>query len=168
MQSKRDFDLLVHRSSLRSFAVKLAGSHAEADDLVQDTFARALRGYERLRFNSNIGGWLRAILYRLFIDHKRKTAREVVVESAWFDALPTREVEAQPRWTTVPDEALPAALAQIPPIYRETYDLYIARGCSYAEIASLLNIAPGTVGTRIARARNHLQRLLLPAATAPR
>src|SRR5215472_2588874 len=64
--------LVVHLPALRRYAISLIGDSALADDLVQDCVERALRQSSQLRDLPRIGGWLRRILYNLYIDRMRR------------------------------------------------------------------------------------------------
>jgi RNA polymerase sigma-70 factor (ECF subfamily) len=143
-------------------AMRLTGNAADAHDLVQDTFERALRAYPRLAPDANVRGWLIAILHNLFIDHCRRVRRapktaELVPEVA---AAPPDPPPA-PAWTMVSPEQVRAALDRLGPPFREAYELHAVEGRSYQEISERLGIPKNTVGTRLIRARKKLKALLL-------
>ena len=73
-----DREALVHLDALYSFALKLARSRDDAEDLVSDTLLRALERWEQYHLGTNIRAWLFTILYHVFVSRKRRTdAREV-------------------------------------------------------------------------------------------
>lgn len=73
-----DREALVHLDALYSFALKLARSRDEAEDLVSDTLLRALERWEQYHLGTNIRAWLFTILYHVFVSRKRRIdAREV-------------------------------------------------------------------------------------------
>jgi len=70
---------LAHIDALYSFALKLARSHEDAEDLVSDTFLRALERWQQYRPGTNIRAWLFTILYHVFVSRQRRAnARETV------------------------------------------------------------------------------------------
>lgn len=151
----------AHEQMLLAMATKLCGSPADARDLVQDTFERALRSYDQLPPGSNDCGWAVTILHNLFIDRCRKRRREPRQED--IDEVPVAAPEpppAPPAWSHITDEQLRAALQQIGEEFRVVYQLHAIDGRSYKEIAAELALPMATVGTRLNRARRKLRELL--------
>lgn len=146
-------------SALGHLARRLCRNSADADDLVQDTFERALRAEGRYAERGQRRGWLATILLNRFRDGKRTTSRHAVPSAAieYFAAPEADEAQA---WQLVSDADLAAALDQLDPAFRRVYEL-AARGLSYAEIAAELGISVNTVGTRLLRARLRLRDMLL-------
>ena len=152
-----------HESALRATALRLCRDPAEASDLVQDTFERALRSRDRLRPGSNLRAWLLTILRNLFIDKCRRGAREPrselkleLIDSAF--ALPAPE--AEPRWASITGAHLREAVDKLSEDFRSVYLMHALEGRSYAEISTRLGIPGATVGTRLIRARRKLKALL--------
>lgn len=150
-----------HDALLRGLARRLCGGNsADADDLVHDTYERALRAWGRYVDGGNLRSWLCAILHNLFIDRCRKDKRTPRREH--LEHLEVAEVEPTPppRWAQLSGEAVTEALGELGPDFRRVYELH-AQGRSYDEIAAELNIARATVGTRLVRARRRLKEALL-------
>jgi DNA-directed RNA polymerase specialized sigma24 family protein len=99
------------------------------------------------------------VLRRLVVDRlrRRRTAAEVPADCA---ALPGAEPDAPPWWSDLPAGVLQRELGRLPPTLRETFELFSFQARSYQQIADQQNIAMGTVGTRINRARALLRRRL--------
>src|SRR5262245_19055932 len=79
-EGRRQFEgeALAHRGALYAFALKLARSRDDAEDLVSDTLLRAFERWEQYRLGTNVRAWLFTILYRVFVSRKRRIdAREV-------------------------------------------------------------------------------------------
>jgi RNA polymerase sigma-70 factor, ECF subfamily len=154
-----------HESALRATALRLCREPAEASDLVQDTFERALRSQSRLRAGSNVRAWLLTILRNLFIDRCRRSSREPRSELK-LELIDTGaampEPEPEPRWAAITTEQLRAAVDQLSQDFRSVYVLHSIEGRSYAEISVKLGIPSATVGTRLIRARRKLKNLLMP------
>jgi RNA polymerase sigma-70 factor (ECF subfamily) len=154
-----------HEAALRATALRLCGNAPDANDLVQDTFERGLRHFERFQQGTNGQAWLLTILRRLFLDRCRAWAgeRRADVEPEEVEArVAAPEAEEAPAWASVQPEQLRAALERLPEEFRVVYQLHALEGCSYNEIAARLGLPKATVGTRLIRARRKLRELLLP------
>jgi RNA polymerase sigma-70 factor (ECF subfamily) len=155
-----------HERVLVIIAARLCRDEADAKDLVQDTFERALRAWERLPEDANVRAWLVTILHRLFIDRCRRAKRGVVV--AMDRDVPGAEPVPPPVWADVTQEQVTEAVAQLDDDFRRVYELHAIDGKSYKEIAEALAIPASTVGTRLLRARRRLKELIVAQlATAP-
>ena len=149
-----------HEALLVGLARRLCGNHADAADLVHDTYERALRGWARYADRGNLRSWMVAILNNLFIDRCRKTRRTPRTETLDDLELAAPEPSPPPAWANVTDQQLEAALATIGIEFRRCYELHML-GRSYDEIAAELKIAKATVGTRLIRARRKLRDALV-------
>lgn len=149
-----------HDALLRGLARRLCGNPADADDLVHDTYERALRAWGRYVDRGNLRSWLASILHNLFLDRCRKHRRAPRNEQLEHHEVVAIEPTAPPRWAQVSSDAVLEALAELGPEFRRVYDLH-AQGRSYDEIAAELGIARATVGTRLVRARRRLKEALL-------
>jgi len=146
-------------SSLCELARRLCGNREDAEDLVQDTLERALRGTTTYVEQGTRRGWLATILRNRFRDRCREMSRQAVpIATIEHAAIPHCD-EPQP-WQRVSEEDFAAALAQLDPEFRRAVELRAA-GRSYAQIAKELNISINTVGTRLLRARAQLRQMLL-------
>ena len=133
---------------------RLADSNEAADDLVQDTWVRVLRGIAGLRDVSRLRPWLFGIARRIAMDRLRLLyARPAATEDA-LDGLAAPEVDA----TLETDLAsLEDGLAALPIRERETLALFYLRELSVEQIATLLEVPAGTVKSRLFRARQMLR-----------
>lgn len=147
-----------HRSYLLGLAVQLSGNKEVAEDLVQDTFKRALRRFDELRPDSHIRAWLAMILMRLFLDHNKHSH---VVERAMVKLSTADDIANDPIPPEISHAALREAIAQLEPELREIIECHLA-GRSYKQIAAELRIPIGTVSSRMKRARDRLKELLTP------
>ena len=149
-----------HEPVLRGLAMRLTGNPADAGDLVQDTFERALRAFDRLPRDANVRAWLIAILHNLFIDHCRRVRRQPRMAELGPDIPAHAPDPAPPKWTSVSPEQVRAALDRLDPQFRRVYEMHALEGRSYQEIAESLGLPKNTVGTRLIRARKKLKALL--------
>jgi RNA polymerase sigma-70 factor (ECF subfamily) len=149
---------------LRSARQLVGGS--DADDLIQNTMERALEHATTFQPETNLLAWLRRIMSNLTVDGWRRQNRCPTValdEGREYSAAPPDP--SQP-WLELTAADLRAAVAQLPPRFREVFELHNDRGLSYHDIARRLNIPLGTVGTRLLRARLHLRASLTETLAA--
>lgn len=150
-------DLVALLPSLRAFAWSLSRNAADADDLVQETLAKAWRYRERFEPGTNLRAWLFTILRNTWYSAVQKHRREVPDEEGRHAASLTSE--ASQDWTMEIAD-LRAALDRLPPQHREALIMVSAAGLSYEEAAQIAGCALGTIKSRVNRARNQLSILL--------
>jgi len=124
-----------HEPLLNAIARRLCGNEADAEDLVHDTYERALRAWDRNVDHADLRSWIVSILNHLFIDRCRKARRRPRHEPLDGLELSAPEPAPPPVWARVTDEQIDAALASLDPELRFAYDLRI-RGYSYDRIAA--------------------------------
>ena len=156
------------------FARSLTRDAARADDLVQETYLHALRGWHTFRPGADSKRWLLAICHHTFLRTSRRDARYVEapdddpeLESfatavAHHAACQSGVVEALERIDLRP--AINRALDSLPPHFRGCVVLVDVEGQTYEEAASILGVAVGTVRSRLFRGRRLLQDLLFEHA----
>ena len=163
---------LPFRRQLYTAALRMTGNHADAEDLVQETYAKALAGFGGFREGTNLRAWLGRIELNAFISSRRR--RFVEIPTDWLDDVAADR--ARPASTSaaaqsaeeaalaaMPDPALRAALDALPPQMRATVYLADAEGFKYAEIAEITRVPMGTVMSRIHRGRKQLRGHLVAA-----
>src|SRR5262249_51906694 len=138
----------------------------DAEDLAHEVLERWLRSAPRLAPVVNPRAWITVVLRRLLVDRvrRRRAAAEVPADCV---ALATSEPHGQPWWQHIEVGVVRHELGRLPPALRETFELFSFQARSYQEIAYQLNIAMGTVGTRISRARALLKRRLIERGGIP-
>lgn len=157
----RDFSqaAMQHLDSLYGYAWVLTRNQAEAEDLVQETYLRAVRAFGGLMPDSNLKGWLFAIMRNIWINELRRAGREP-------QFVELEEVES---YTTDPyrllvqkieREHVLAAINKLHTRHREVVLLRDIEGFSYQQIAELLSCPIGTVMSRLGRAREQLRLML--------
>jgi len=147
-------------ASLYNFAHWLAQNRDEAEDLVQETYMKALKGFNSFQQGTNFRAWMFRILRNTFL-----TSRSGLKQSAPLEeeeaALPA--VEETPEsllLARVDREQIESALEQLPAHHREVILLCDVEEMSYQEIAETLNVPVGTVMSRLSRARRNMRELL--------
>jgi RNA polymerase sigma-70 factor (ECF subfamily) len=142
---------------VRAFSRTLCGNKTAADDLAQETLAKAWHARNSFQLGTNLKAWLFMIARNQFYSDKRRAWRSV----AWDDELAdARLVAPADQGFQVEISDLRRALTQITPEQREALVLVGAGGLSYEEAAKVCGCAVGTVKSRVARARQALERML--------
>jgi RNA polymerase sigma-70 factor, ECF subfamily len=157
--------LLSLRKPLFSRAMGLERSVDDAEDLVQDTFERALRNLHQFQPGTNIRMWLFRIMYNLFVDKRRRRHAEPRNDNVEPADLAAPEPDPLEPWEHIDHDKVTATLAHLEPQFRDVLELHLVSQ-TYREIGATLGIPPGTVGTRLLRARHKLRDILVPMATA--
>lgn len=153
--------VLLSMRYLRSVSLKLCLNSADAEDLLQDTFERALQRSHQFRQGTDARSWLITIMRNLFIDRCRKEKRIPRMEAILTLQLIQPPSEPEPPWAILTTDDLKAALREIEAPYRQVFELYEFARHSYEEIAAQVGISPKTVGTRLHRARRRLRAALM-------
>jgi len=156
--------------SLYAAALRLTRNPADAEDVVQEAYLRAYRGFSGFQEGTNLKAWMYRILTNTFINSYRKKQREPQTISGddadeWFlydkmgadGAEPSAEASALEK---VPDEDVRSALDALPEQFRMAVWLADVEGFSYKEIAEILDIPIGTVMSRLHRGRRALEKAL--------
>jgi len=151
--------LVAEYGSLVSYSRRLTANGPEANDLVQMLCARVLANGSTMRRPANVSAWLRTVLFRLFVDFRRRARWETPIDGAALDRFP-HAVEPDGPLPPVTIDDVRAVLLAIPPQYRVPYELYTFENITYEGIAARLGVPCRTVGTRINRARKRLRGLL--------
>ncbi|SRR6266404_4276713 len=149
---------------LYNFARWLTGDHHEAEDLVQETYARALKSFSSFQPGTNFRAWMYRILRNLFYTSRSglKMAQHLSVEEEGEETLlpPERETPESILMKVGTQERIQASLERLPIIYREVVLLCDVEEMKYQEIADLVGIPIGTVMSRVARARKLMRGML--------
>lgn len=160
-------EALPHLEALYRFALKLtSGSEMPAEDLVQEAYLRAYRRWHAYEPGSNCRAWLMTIVYRLYVDWWRRDRLRTDRSDAFFDdagAVEGQDPEVDVFDTRL-DEEVEQALDRLPEKLRLVVTLSDIEGLTYREVAQVLEIAEGTVKSRLSRAREQLRRRLLQYA----
>jgi len=163
------FEDLVRRYEAKVFhlAYGFVQDRAAADDLAQEIFLKVYLSLSKFHFRSEFGTWLYRLAVNHIKDHLRKTARrrevplDAVSEAAYPAADDVRERE-EGRIREDRRQAVLRVLESLPAKYRVVLTLRDVQGLPYEAIAETLAISPGTVDSRLHRARKMLLKKMTP------
>ena len=142
---------------LRVLALAMTRDRASADDLVQDTVVNALSGQDSFQPGTNFGAWTYRIMRNHFISGKRRARPTVDVDDAPAEAL----MVAPSHESAVMAREVMTAIQKLPLLQREALLMVSLGGLSYEEVAEHCECSIGTAKSRVCRARQHLQAILL-------
>lgn len=171
--TRKEFEELTlpHLDPLYSAALRLTKNERDAEDLVQDTFLRAYRFFDKFERGTNIKAWLFRILTNTFINRYRRSVKErSIVEGSEKEAVQERfvsrratEYAANPEQflfdRLLSDDVL-RAIDELPIDFRLVVILADLQDFSYNEIAEIVGCPVGTVMSRLYRGRKLLQKKL--------
>jgi RNA polymerase sigma-70 factor (ECF subfamily) len=175
LRERFERDVLPLLPSLYSAAMRLTRNRTDAEDLVQETYLRGVRGFAGFQEGTNLKAWLYRILTNSYINTYRKKQREPqIVEGPddvdeWYlyDRLGGRSVEDSAETTVldqIPDQGVKDALESLPERFRLPVLLADVEGFSYKEIAEIMETPIGTVMSRLHRGRKALEKALWETA----
>ncbi len=165
----REFEetALVHLDTLYRSALRLTHNRASAEDLVQETCLRAFRAFHRFDPGTNCRAWLLTILRNEFLKQLKRGAHEVLDGEfgelgapSLTDGSPVRDHPEEELLQTVLHGDVDRALKALPLVNREVVILADLEGCTYKEIAQIVDCPIGTVMSRLSRGRAQLRQLL--------
>lgn len=157
---------------LYNFAHWLAGDRADAEDLVQETYAKALKGFRSFEEGTNLRAWMYRILRNTFLTSRTGLAAMATSSLEDEDDVEWRMAdEATPESLLMrrqDHEVVVETLARMPVAHREILLLCEIEEMPYREIAQVLGIPAGTVMSRVSRARRLMRRMLTEDAAGVR
>lgn len=158
-------EALPHLNSLYNFAVQMTGDSDDANDLVQETFLKAFRFFDKFEQGTNCKAWLFRILKNSYINEFRKISKEpnrVDYEDVqnFYEIVNVSDVKykhwEEDAFSQLLDDEVSIAINKLPEDFRTVIILNDIEGFTYEEIADFVDCPVGTVRSRLHRARKML------------
>lgn len=163
---REDFDRVAfaHFGELRRVALRVCEDRETADDLVQETYLRAWRSFDKFEPGTNCRAWLFRIFFYVRSEYRKSQARQPLVFSLDY----VKESTLPSQTNTLLDltlEEIKRAFSELPEPFRIAVLLSDIEGLKYREIAEALNVPVGTVMSRLSRGRRMLRAKLTTLAS---
>jgi RNA polymerase sigma-70 factor (ECF subfamily) len=172
-------DAMAYLDQLYAAAMRITRNPTDAEDLVQETYAKAFANFHQYQPGTNLKAWMHRILTNTYINDYRKKQREPlrsdadevedwqIARAASHDSggLRSAELEALDHLT---DDRIKTGLAALPDHYRMVLYYADVEGYSYKEIATIMDTPIGTVMSRLHRARAQLRKILTSQGVSSR
>jgi len=158
-------EALPHMDALYNFALRMTGDGDDANDLVQDTFLKAFRFFNKFEKGTNCKAWLFRIMKNTFINSYRKKTKEPDkvdyedIEKFYETVKPSSTDSAHLEkeiYDNLLDDEITSAIASLPDDFKTVIILSDIEGFTYDEIADFVDCPVGTVRSRLHRARKML------------
>jgi RNA polymerase sigma-70 factor (ECF subfamily) len=164
--------MLPHLKHVANFALSLTRDRADADDLVQETYLRALRGWKTFSPGSDARRWLFTICHNFFLSLRRRRRPVVESDDGDLEAMPAVMSHVRAMHDGLArlfdhldaGPAIEQAIGRLPEPHHSILVLVDLEGHSYHEAAAILGVAMGTVRSRLHRARRMIQEALIAHA----
>ena len=158
-------EAIPHMDAIYNYALRMTGDEDDADDLVQETFMKAFRFFDKFEKGTNCKAWLFRIMKNSFINDYRKNTKEPnkvdyddvqnFYENIKSDEVETKHYELD-AFSDLLDDDISEAIEKLPEDFRTVIILNDIEGFTYEEIADFVDIPVGTVRSRLHRARKML------------
>jgi RNA polymerase sigma factor (sigma-70 family) len=150
----------LYSKAMYNICYRIMNNQAEAEDLLQESFAEAFINLESFRYESAFGGWLKRIVVNKCINNLKKRKAELV----YTDNLPEYHDDngnhAEIEETQLEVKKIYQAMGQLPDGYRVIFSLYLLEGYDHSEIAQILGITESTSKSQFSRAKQKLKDIL--------
>jgi len=166
-------EALGYMRQLHAKASRMTRNYSDAEDLVQETYARAFASFHQFQQGTNLRAWLNRILTNTFISSYRKRQREPVLITAGLEDWQLERAHSHSAPSSaaarsaeelalehIPDSCVTGALRRLPDDFRMAVYLADVEGFGYREIAEIMHCPIGTVMSRLHRGRGRLRELL--------
>ncbi|MFA7421002.1 MAG: sigma-70 family RNA polymerase sigma factor [Melioribacteraceae bacterium] len=167
LQLYADFEreAVPHMNAVYNFALRMTGDEDDANDLVQETYLKAFRFFDKFEKGTNCKAWLFRIMKNSYINDYRKAVKEpnkVDYEDVqnFYENIKPNEIDSrhyeQDAFSNLLDDEITNVLSALPEDFRTAIILSDIEGFTYEEIADFVDIPVGTVRSRLHRARKML------------
>ena len=148
----------LYSKAMFNICCRMTNNYAEAEDLLQESFAEAFLKLDSFRYESSIGAWIKRIVVNKCINHLKKRRAQLV----FTDTIPenTYENDDNVDSSHLDVKRIHKAMEQLPDGYRVIFSLYLIEGYDHSEIAQILNISESTSKSQFSRAKQKIKEIL--------
>lgn len=159
---KEEFSILIQRYQQDAYKLSMVilKHRADAEDAVSEAFVKAFKALPSLREDSNFKSWLLTITHNCCQDILRKKKKDIPLNESQVEALAGGDTPLQQVVRSEEKQALWAALLQLPQGDRTAIVMKYYHNASYDDISRTLQWPPGTVASKLSRAREKLRKIL--------
>ncbi len=140
--------------------LRYAGSKEEAEDILQEGFIKVFEKIETYRGECELEGWIKTVMINMSLDHFRKN-KKAKNNVELNEEIGTMESNHYSTYDRLSEKELLETIQGLPPGFRTVFNLYAIEGYNHNEIGRMLQIEPGTSKSQYARARQHLQKIIM-------
>jgi RNA polymerase sigma factor (sigma-70 family) len=157
---KAQFQLYrLYAKAMYNICCRMMNSKAEAEDLLQESFAEAFLKLETFRYESAFGAWLKRIVVNKCINHLKKRRAQLVYTENVPEAYLEDDRDIRPDDLDV--KKIYGAMEKLPEGYRVIFSLYLLEGYDHSEIAQIMGITESTSKSQFSRAKQKLKDILV-------
>lgn len=151
---------LYHKYAAKMLAIcmRYIGEKMEAEDILQDGFIKIFTHFPKYESTGSLGGWIRTVMVNTAIEHYRKNKRNII--DLTVDKYPHQAFD-EGLIERIDAKQILKMIARLPDGYRQVFNLYAIEGYKHQEIGIMLGISEGTSKSQYARAKKHLQEIIL-------
>lgn len=148
----------LYSKAMYNICCRMMNDQAEAEDLLQESFAEAFLKLDSFRFESAFGAWLKRIVVNKCINHIKKRKADLVYTDNLPETNHEEEREIDPNNLDV--KKIHSAMEKLPDGYRMIFSLYLLEGYDHSEIAQILEISESTSKSQFSRAKQKIKEIL--------
>jgi len=151
----------LYSRAMYNVCYRMMNNHAEAEDLLQDSFTEAFMKLESFRYESAFGAWLKRIVINKCINHLKKKKAELVYTEILPDINSDGESENDIDQAYLDTKRIYEAMEVLPDGYRVIFSLYLLEGYDHSEISQILGITESTSKSQFSRAKQKIKEILI-------
>jgi RNA polymerase sigma factor (sigma-70 family) len=149
----------LYSKAMFNICYRMMNNHAEAEDLLQESFAEAFHRLDTFRYESAFGAWLKRIVVNKCINHIKKRRAQLVYTENIPEIDHEDEVEITAEHLDV--RRIYSAMEQLPEGYRVIFSLYLLEGYDHSEIAEIMGITESTSKSQFSRAKQKIKEIII-------
>jgi RNA polymerase sigma-70 factor (ECF subfamily) len=148
----------LYAKAMYNICCRMMNNQAEAEDLLQDSFAEAFLKLNSFRYESAFGAWLKRIVVNKCINHIKKRRAQLIYTEQVPETNHENEQDVDPKHLDV--KRIHAAMEKLPEGYRVIFSLYLIEGYDHGEIAQIMGISESTSKSQFSRAKQRIKEIL--------